>query len=86
MREHLADLHEKYFNEPESFGHKSNEGYIGLLYRLPNWFEVGSKQEYIDATPKLSMIEVYSYLFGPSRLHQFETVDEAFREVMSWTY
>ena len=96
MRKHLAELHDKWQKGVEDGlygnlnltddGHcKSNEGYIGLLYRLDNWFECESdKEKYLAAKPKLSMVEVYSYLFGPSRLHTFETIDEAHKEVMSW--
>lgn len=86
MREHLAKLHDDWQNDPDFDGHcKSNEGYIGLLYRLPNWFEAGSdKNEYVAAEPELSMVEVYSYLFGPHRLHQYNTIEEAHKAVMQW--
>jgi hypothetical protein len=86
MREHLAKLHYDWQNDPEFDGHcKSNEGYVGLLYRMDNWFECGSNAEtYKNAQPKLSMVEVYSYLFGPSRLHSFDTIEEAHKEVMTW--
>lgn len=85
MREHLGDLHQEWQDDPEFDGHhKSNEGYVGLLYRLPNWFEVKNKEEYVNAKPVLSMVEVYSYLFGPSRLHTFDTIEQAHKEVMSW--
>lgn len=88
MREHLGNLHYKWQKDPNFDGHcKSNEGYIGILYRLPNWFEAESnKEKYVSTEPELSMIEVYSYLFGPSRLHSFYSVEEAHKEVMSWEY
>jgi hypothetical protein len=85
MRVHLAKLHTDCFSAPDYDGHhKSNEGYVGLLYRLGNWFEYGNAEDYIQAEPELSMVEVYSYLFGPNRLHQFDTIEEAHAEVMSW--
>ena len=86
MREHLAKLHHDWQTDPNFDGHcKSNEGYVGLLYRLDNWFECDSdKQKYIEAKPELSMVEVYSYLFGPNRLHTFDTIKEAHEAVMSW--
>lgn len=87
IRKHLAELHDKWQKEVDSGGDghcKSNEGYVGILYRLPNWFECDSKEEYQNAEPEFSMIEVYSYLFGPNRLHQFESMDEAYKEVMNW--
>jgi hypothetical protein len=87
MRVHLGELHQKWRDEVNAGGDghcKSNEGYVGLLYRLPNWHECATKEEYVNAQPKLSMVEVYSYLFGPNRLHTFETIEAAHLEVMSW--
>ncbi len=86
MRKHLGLLHKKWQEEPDYDGHsKSNEGSILLLYRWDNWFECESDAyKYIKSKPKLYMIEVYSYLFGPHRLHTFYTVDEAYNEVMTW--
>jgi hypothetical protein len=88
MREHLGKLHQAWrdrIERGEDDGHcKSNEGYIGVLYRYPNWFECTSQEDYTTAKPTLSLVEVYSYLFGPSRLHSFDTVAEAHKEVMSW--
>lgn len=86
MRQHLAKLHNDWQNEPEYDGYcKSNEGYVGLLYRLDNWFECERNVEkYQSAEPELSMVEVYSYLFGPNRLHTFDSIEEAHKEVMSW--
>lgn len=87
MRAHLGELHQKWRDDPNSDGHcKSNEGYIGILFALPNWHECYGKDEYVNAKPHLSMVEVYSYLFGPNRLHQFKTMKEAHKEVMSWRY
>ena len=85
IRTHLGELHQKWEDDPEYDGYcKSNEGYVGILYRLPNWHECETKEDYINAKPEISMVEVYSYLFGPNRLHTFETIDEAYKEVMSW--
>ncbi len=85
MRVHLGDLHQKWRDDPEYDGYcKSNEGYVGLLYRLKNWHESESKEDYINAKPELSTVEVYSYLFGPHRLHTFDTIEQAHKEVMSW--
>ena len=85
MREHLAKLHTNLFNDPSYDGHhKSNEGYVGLLYRLGNWFEYETAEDYTNAEPVLSMVEVYSYLFGPNRLHTFDTIEEAHEAVMNW--
>lgn len=87
IRLHLASLHEKWQNDPDRDGHcKSNEGYVGVTAVYPNWFEAESdKQEYIATKPKY-MVEVYSYLFGPSRLHTFDSIDKAYTEIMRWEY
>lgn len=87
IRLHLADLHEKWQNDPERDGHcKPSEGYVGVIASYPNWFEAGyDKEKYISAKPQY-MVEVYSYLFGPSRLHTFSSIHEAYNEVMRWEY
>lgn len=85
IRDHLAYLHDEWENEPDFDGHcKSNEGYVGVLFRFPNWHECDGKEDYANKKPIVSMIEVYSYLFGPFRLHQFDSIQEAHKEVMSW--
>jgi hypothetical protein len=89
IRNHLGELHDKWSKDVKNGGDghcKSNEGYVGIVYRLPNWFECDSKEEYQNSEPKLDFIEIYSYLFGPNRLHQFNSVKEAHKEVMSWNY
>jgi hypothetical protein len=85
IREHLADLHEKWQNDPECDGYcKSNEGYIGITAVYPNWFEAESnKEKYLSAKPTYA-IEVYSYLFGPNRLHQFPSIHDAYEAIMDW--
>lgn len=87
MRHHLGELHQKWRDDPDYDGHcKSNEGYVGVLFRLDNWHECESKEEYQNKQPKLDYVEVYSYLFGPHRLHGFKSVAEAHNEVMNWKY
>jgi hypothetical protein len=85
IRTHLAELHHKWQTDPNSDGHcKSNEGYVGIIVRYPNWFECDNdKDRYISAQPEI-FIEVYSYLFGPSRLHEFSSLDAAWRAVQTW--
>jgi len=83
IREHLFKLHDAWARCPFEDGHhKSNEGYVGVVLSFPNWFE---QTDYLTDDPNVS-IEVYSYLFGPHRLHQYKTVDEALTAVKSWSY
>lgn len=85
IREHLAQLHVDYFNDSNSCGHhKSNEGYVGILYRGDNWFEAETTEDYINKIPKISMVEVYSYLFGPNRLHTYSSLERAWEDVRTW--
>ena len=85
IRNHLGELHEKWMHDPERDSHKSNEGYVGILLRAPNWFECGSdKKAYVNAPLQIAMVEVYSYLFGPHRLHEFNSLEEAWEAVKNW--
>lgn len=82
LREHLYKLHTAWANDPNDDGHhKSNEGYIGLYLAYPNWFEA---DDYLNDEPEVYQVEVYSYLFGPHRLHEFKTLKEAWEEVSKW--
>lgn len=83
IRKHLFDLHTEWENDPETDGHcKSSEGYVGLILSYPNWFET---DDYLNAKPTVGC-EVYSYLFGPHRLHQYDTLQEAWDNVKTWKY
>lgn len=83
IRYHLHKLHMKWSMDPNSDGHcKSNEGYIGLFLHYHNWFET---EDYLNSEPEVSC-EIYSYLFGPMRLHEFNSLEEAWEEVKEWKY
>ena len=83
IREHLNSLHTKWANDSNRDGHhKSNEGYVGVTIYYPNWFE---SEDYLDDKPEVKC-EVYSYLFGPHRLHEFDSLKEAWLEVKNWSY
>lgn len=70
----LAEAYEHYFKYSD--GHcKSSEGAISIHYPSFFWHE--------DVRPKPS-IEVYSYVFGPSRAHHFDSIDEALEVVRAW--
>jgi hypothetical protein len=83
IREHLYKLHKAWEDDPNKDGHcKSSEGYVGVIISYPNWFEA---DDYLNDEPRISC-EVYSYLFGPSRLHNFNSLQEAWDEVKNWGY
>jgi len=83
IRNHLAELHTAWESDPGSDGyHKGNEGYVGVFMYYPNWFEATN---YLTDEPEVGC-EVYSYLFGPHRLHTFKTLQEAWDEVSKWSY
>lgn len=84
IREHLFRLHTLWAEDKTKDGHhKSNEGYVGLSLAYPNWFEADS---YTNDKAEVFDVEVYSYLFGPHRLHQFNTLQEAWDTVKDWGY
>jgi len=85
VRRMLAEMHDKWQNDPEEDGHcKSNEGYVEVVEVYPNWFDAESdKERYINADPEIA-IRVYSYLFGPIRTHDFNTIDEGYEAVKEW--
>ncbi len=81
IRKHLFDLHTEWANSDKDGGHKSNEGYVGVFLYYPNWFEAN---DYLNDLPE-AHCEVYSYLFGPHRLHQFRSLEEAWEAVKNWS-
>lgn len=86
LRTLLANLHQAWTDDKYKDGHcKPNEGYVGIILSYPNWFSSESYQDYLNAEPKLS-VEVYSYLFGPNRLHYYDSLDEAIAAVKEWKY
>jgi len=84
IREHLDKLHTEWENDEENDGHhKSNEGWVGYSVSLANWFE---SVDYANEPPEIYDVQVYSYLFGPNRLHEFKTPKEAWEHVKDWQY
>lgn len=81
IRKHLNELHIKWRNDPDSDGYcKSSEGYIGVTLNYPNWFEA---KDYENDEPSIS-VSVYSYLFGPNRMHDYGSLKEAWEAVKEW--
>lgn len=84
IKSHLAELHHEWQNDPNSDGyHKSSEGFISVQFNYPNWFECENKEEYINSKPTIS-ISVFSYLFGPYRMHDFDSLEEAWEAIKKW--
>lgn len=85
IRKHLHDLHKAWVADGGGH-HKSNEGWVGFSVSYPNWFEADSPIDYLDANPEVYAVQVYSYLFGPHRLHEFDDLLDAWMEVQTWGY
>ena len=81
IRSRLYDLHTAYFERENDGHHKSNEGWVGYSVSYPNWFDT---DDYLGAEPEIYEVQVYSYLFGPHRLHTFKSLGEAWDEVNTW--
>lgn len=75
----IARLHDEAFRHyaKSGAGWKSSEGYIEI--RLGNFWEREENGLWGDVG-----IGVYSYALGPSRMHDFDSVDDALREVSKW--
>jgi len=61
---------------------KSSEGYISIFEEFPVYWEYNKKSKWL--------VCVYSYVFGPSRMHEFkgktkdEALDKALKAVKKW--
>lgn len=76
IRRLLDEAYEHYF--ATSDGHcKSSEGHIALNF--PNFFERKD-----GAGLEVKSVEIYSYVFGPNRLHFFSSTAEALGAVKKW--
>lgn len=76
----IARLHDEAFDRAMQHDghHKSNEGSIELVFT--NRFD-----EERDTDPlHIKAVGVYSYVLGPSRMHYFDSVDEALETVRGW--
>lgn len=81
IRHHLWMLHKEWEESDNDGHHKPNEGWVGYSAAYPNWFEA---DDYLSDLPEIYDVEVYSYLFGPHRLHQFKNLKEAWNTVKKW--
>jgi hypothetical protein len=68
IRKLLKEAYDHYFDNSD--GHcKSQEGHISL--------EFGNYWEDSKCEMKITSVNIYSYVFGSSRSHYYDTVDEA---------
>ena len=77
IRRLLKEAYDDYFARSDDGCHKSSEMAVEVSY--PNYWEAD------DAAPlKANGIGIYSYVLGPSRMHYFDTFEEALGEVREW--
>ncbi len=76
IRRLLNEAYDDYFKRGDGYC-KSSEGYIEVRY--PTYFD---RHKYEPNTA--SSIGIYSYVLGPSRMHDFDTFDEAVMAVKQW--
>jgi hypothetical protein len=72
----LDEAYDHYF--ANSDGHcKRNEGYVGLHFNTVHERRAGDPFEIVD-------VEVYSYVLGPHRTHNFPSTSAALEAVREW--
>jgi len=75
IRHLLKEAYDHYFEHSD--GHcKSSEGYIGL--------DFGDYWSDKNCELKITGVQIYSYVLGPSRLHYFKDLDTALETVVQW--
>ena len=75
IRKLLKEAYDHYFENTD--GHcKSQEGHISV--------EFGNYWEDKECEMKITSVNIYSYVFGNSRSHCYDTVDEALEVVKRW--
>lgn len=75
IRRLLKEAYDNYFTNDPDASCKSAEGQISIYYG--NYWDDGD-----DLI--IRHIEIYSYVFGPHRLHSFKNIDEALETVRQW--
>ncbi len=75
IRKLLKEAYDHYFEFSD--GHcKMSEGHISLSF--------GDYWKDKDCECKITGVEIYSYVLGPSRSHYFDNLDEALEAVKEW--
>ena len=76
IRKLLKEAYDHVFHNDPDCGHKSQEGHISV--------EFGNYWEDKECQMKITSVNIYSYVFGNSRSHYYDTVDEALEVVKRW--
>lgn len=75
IRKLLKEAYDHYFDNTD--GHcKMEEGHISLGF--------GNYWEDSECKMKIKSIDIYSYVFGNSRIHCYYSIDEALEVVRGW--
>lgn len=74
IRTLLKEAYDHYFEHSDGYC-KSSEGVITICY--PTYWNYGDELE-------ANWIEIYSYVLGPSRNHDFKDFEEALKAVKKW--
>ena len=75
IRKLLKEAYDHYFDNSD--GHcKSQEGHISV--------EFGNYWEDQECQMKITSVNIYSYVFGNSRSHCYDSLDEALEVVRQW--
>ena len=76
IRKLLKEAYDHVFDNDHDCSHKSQEGHISL--------EFGNYWEDEKCELKITSVNIYSYVFGSSRSHYYDTLDEALEVVRQW--
>lgn len=76
IRKLLKEAYDHVFENDHDCGYKSSEGHISL--------EFGNYWEDEKCELKITSVNIYSYVFGNSRSHCYDTLDEALEVVRRW--
>lgn len=72
----LDEAYDHYFKHSDGYC-KSSEGHIALSFN--HYFERRDGK-----APGVKSVEIYSYVFGPNRTHDFLSTAEALKVVKAW--
>lgn len=75
IRKLLKEAYDNYFTNDPDPSCKSAEGQISVYYG--NYWD--NKDNLV-----IKAVEIYSYVFGPNRVHSFKSLDEALETVKEW--
>ena len=76
IRKLLKEAYDNVFDNDHDCSHKSQEGHISV--------EFGNYWEDQECQMKITSVNIYSYVFGSSRSHYYDTLDEALEVVRQW--